>query len=123
MAFLNCHIYSHALYTNISFNLCLPTPGSGDPVDYAMLKDDYGYARGLPLVILLHGMCGDANSWVRFSNIDRYARDRLRAMGCDLTCHEDPGGHDWSFWDREIQAALDWLLKDRTQAKSSVIMG
>ncbi len=277
MAFLNCHMYSHVLYSNISFNVCLPTPTSGDKVNYQTLKRDYGYEDGLPVAYLLHGMYGDANSWTRFSNIDRYAqdrrcavvtcsagnyfyqnipgglawetfftqelpayicalfpisqkredtfiggfsmggygawhlaltapevyakaasmsgaldivslykgaknstepspfnwnamfgdpdalegsgsdlfaqykkcvsdgcvsalyqtcgtedflyqmnlnvRDRFRAMGCDLTYTEGPGGHDWTFWDREIPRVLDWFLKDRVQALSSVIMG
>ena len=278
MAFLNCHIYSHALYSNISFNICLPSPTSGDAVNYATLKRDYGYEDGLPVAYLLHGMYGDANSWTRFSNVDRYAQDRrialvmcsagnnfyqnlpdgltyetfftnevpaficalfpvspkredtficgfsmggygawhlglaapevygkaasmsgaldivslvqdakvtppphspvhwnamfadpdalegsgsdlfaqyqkcvekncvpalyqacgtedflyqmnlkarerLRAMGCDLTYSEGPGAHDWNFWDREIPHVLDWFLKDREKAQSSVIMG
>ncbi len=277
MALLQCHMYSHALYGNISFNVCLPTPGSGDRVDYTSLGRDYGYLEGLPVAFLLHGMYGDANSWIRYSNIDRYAqdrriavvtcsagnsfyqnmpygqawetffteempayiralfpvsprredtfiggfsmggygawhlgllapevygkaasmsgaldiaalyrdqknvpspsafnwkaifgdpealegsradliaqvrkcaaagrvpalyqacgtedflyrmnlsvRDRLMAMGCGLTYHEGPGGHDWTFWDGEIQRVLDWFLKDREKVKSGVIMG
>ena len=277
MAFLNCHIYSHALYSNITFNICLPTPSSGDRVNYETLSRDYGYEAGLPVAYLLHGMYGDANSWTRFSNVDRYAqdrriavvtcsagnnfyqnlpeglawetfftqelpayisalfpisprrkdtfiggfsmggygawhlaltaperyskaasmsgaldivslyrdsknnpapspfhwgamfgdpeklegskadlfaqyqhckekncvpsmyqacgtedflyqmnlkaRDRFRALSCDLTYSEDPGGHDWTFWDREIQHVLDWFLQDRQKAQSSVIMG
>ncbi len=277
MAFLTCTMYSHALYSNITFNICLPTPTSGDKVDYDTLKADYGYEGGLPVAYLLHGMFGDANSWTRFSNVDRYAqdrriavvtcsagnnfyqelpqglayetfftkelpayicalfpvsprredtfiggfsmggygawhlaltapekyskaasmsgaldivtlyknaktnlapspfhwhamfanpealegsksdlfaqyarclekgcvpalyqtcgtedflyqmniaaRDRLRAMGCDLTYTEGAGGHDWNFWDREIQKMLDWFLMDRKKAQSSVIMG
>lgn len=277
MALLNCHIYSHALYSNISLNICLPTPTSGDKVNYHTLKQDYGYERGLPVAYLLHGMYGDANSWLRFSNVDRYAQDRriavvtcsagnnfyqnlpgglayetffteelpayMRAlfpisnrredtfiggfsmggygawhlalkapdvyskaasmsgaldivklyqdgkknpnpspfnwqamfdnpdalegsgsdlfaqyqecrnkgcvpklyqacgtedflyqmnqsakarflsMGADLTYNEGPGGHDWNFWDREIQNVLDWFLQGQEKANSSVIMG
>ena len=276
MALLNCHMYSHALFCNISFNVFLPTPGSGDRVDYASLERDYGYQDGLPVAYLLHGMYGDANSWLRFSNIDRYAQDRriavvtcsagnsfyqnmavgqawetfftkelpaymhalfpisprredtfiggfsmggygawhlglaapevyakaasmsgaldivslyanqkpipspspfdwkamfgdpdalegsgsdliaqyrrcaesgcvpalyqacgtedflypmnqsvrqrMLALGCGLTYHEGPGGHDWTFWDREIGNVLDWFLKDRKKASGSVIM-
>ena len=277
MALLNCHMYSHALFSNISFNVCLPTPTSGDKVNYDTLEQDYGYQDGLPVAYLLHGMYGDANSWLRFSNVDRYAQDRriavvtcsagnsfyqnmavgqawetfftkelpaymrtlfpistrredtfiggfsmggygawhlglaapevfskaasmsgaldivslygnqanvpspspfdwkamfgapealegsgsdlfaqyrhcvetgcvpalyqacgtedflyqmnqsvrkrLLAMGCGLTYSEGPGGHDWTFWDREIGNVLDWFLKDRKKADSSVIMG
>lgn len=277
MAFLTCHMFSHALCSNISFNVCLPTPTSGDKVDYGALEKDYGYEKGLPVAYLLHGMYGDANSWTRFSNVDRYAqdrkivvvacsagnsfyqdlpgglpyaafftqelpayiralfpvsrkredtfiggfsmggygawhlalaapqvyskaasmsgaldivslyagfkgtpapspfnwqlmfddperlegsasdlfaqyaacaargcapalfqtcgtedflyqmnlkaRDRMRALGADLTYTEGPGGHDWNFWDLHIQEVLDWMLKDREKAQSAVIMG
>ncbi len=83
MAFLTCHIYSHALYSNITLNVCLPTPGSGDRLDYDTLERDFGYDRGLPVAYLLHGMYGDAFSWTRFSNVDRYAQDRRIAV---VTC-------------------------------------
>ena len=76
MALLDCHLYSHALYSNISFYVSLPTPASGDTVNYATLRQDFGYQDGLPVVYLLHGMYGDASSWIRFSNVDRYAQDR-----------------------------------------------
>ncbi len=277
MAFLSCSIYSHALYSNITMNVCLPTPSSGEQVNYDTLKQDYGYEKGLPVVYLLHGMYGDANSWARFSSVDRYAqdrkiavvmcsagnnfyqdmpgglqlatfftkelptyvcslfpisprrqdtfiagfsmggygawhlalsaperyakaasmsgaldvaalyqafkanpapspfnwqamfgdpealagsgsdlfaqyaacaakgcapklyqacgtedflyqmnlaaRDRLLALGADLTWAEGKGGHDWTFWDAHIQKVLDWLLADREKADSAVIMG
>ena len=83
MAFLTCHIYSHVLYSNISFNICLPTPSSGEKVDYDGLGHDYGYDAGLPVAYLLHGMYGDASSWTRFSSVDRYAQDRRIAV---VTC-------------------------------------
>ncbi|MBQ9770330.1 MAG: esterase family protein [Lentisphaeria bacterium] len=40
-------------------------------------------------------------------------RDKLQAMGYDLTYRERPGVHSWDFWDVEIQTALDWMFKDR----------
>ena len=43
---------------------------------------------------------------VRFR--DRFA-DRV-----DLTWYEEPGTHEWGFWDRNIQRVLDWLpLKEK----------
>lgn len=36
-------------------------------------------------------------------------RDHLRACGIDCRYEERPGGHDWSFWDQEIQNVLAWL--------------
>ena len=65
MAFITCHYCSHALASNITINVCLPTPSSGDKICYSTLKADYGYDRGLPVLYLLHGMYGDSNSWPR----------------------------------------------------------
>ncbi|MBS4177543.1 alpha/beta hydrolase [Lederbergia citrea] len=30
-------------------------------------------------------------------------------LGVDLTYEEGPGGHEWAYWDRNIQRVLDWL--------------
>ena len=111
MAFLTCHIYSHALYSNITFNICLPTPTSGDRVDYRTLRRDFGYEAGLPVAYLLHGMYGDAHSWTRFSSLDRYAQDRRIAV---VTCSAGnnfyqnmPGGLAWeTFFTRELPAYI-----------------
>ena len=51
------------------------------------------------------------------------ARERMLALGADLTWAEGKGGHDWTFWDAHIQKVLDWLLEDRKKADSAVIMG
>ena len=80
MALLDCHMYSHTLFSNISFYVSLPTPSSGDKVNYATLKRDFGYDEGLPVAYLLHGMFGDASSWIRYSSIDRYAQDCIRSL-------------------------------------------
>jgi S-formylglutathione hydrolase FrmB len=35
-------------------------------------------------------------------------RDKFRDR-IDLTWHEEPGVHEWGYWDRNIQRVLDWL--------------
>ena len=42
------------------------------------------------------------------------ARDRMLALGADLTYTEGPGEHTWDYWDLHIQEALDWMLGGRT---------
>ncbi len=60
---MNCHYYSPVLRRNTLINVILPTPDEeAEPV----LQD-------VKVLYLLHGMHGDANSWVHFSNIERYA--------------------------------------------------
>lgn len=33
----------------------------------------------------------------------------LEAQGADLTYFEEPGGHEWDFWDRNIRKGLQWI--------------
>ena len=40
---------------------------------------------------------------------NRRFRDFLLAHNASLTYHEEPGAHEWDFWDRNIARALDWL--------------
>jgi len=36
-------------------------------------------------------------------------RDRCRSLGLPLTYEDEPGTHEWGYWDRKIQRALSWL--------------
>lgn len=36
-------------------------------------------------------------------------RDDLLSLGYDITWEQDPGRHEWAFWDRFIERVLDWL--------------
>lgn len=35
--------------------------------------------------------------------------DHARKLGLDLTYEEEPGEHEWGYWDMKIQRVLDWL--------------
>ena len=36
-------------------------------------------------------------------------RDRVKALGADLTWEQGPGNHTWEYWDEMIQHVLNWL--------------
>jgi putative tributyrin esterase len=36
-------------------------------------------------------------------------RDLAQRLGVELTYHEEPGIHEWGYWDRNIQKILAWL--------------
>ena len=40
---------------------------------------------------------------------NRRMRDHLLNLGYDLTYQESEGNHNWAFWDKWIQAILEWL--------------
>ncbi len=35
--------------------------------------------------------------------------DHLRGLGLEFVWEEGPGGHDWGYWDQQIQRVLAWL--------------
>lgn len=39
-------------------------------------------------------------------------RDLLRSLGYEVTYEEEPGSHEWAYWDAKIQRVLDWLPLD-----------
>ena len=62
---LNCKYNSPVLDRNTQINVILPTPEKeGEPL-----------GRDLKVLYLLHGLHGDADSWLHYSNIRRYAED------------------------------------------------
>ncbi len=36
-------------------------------------------------------------------------RDWARELGLELTYEEEPGDHEWGYWDKKIQRVLEWL--------------
>ena len=44
----------------------------------------------------------------------------LIERGVEVDYHEEPGDHEWDFWDRWIERALNWLpLEGRWKGVSS----
>ena len=51
---------------------------------------------------------------------NRRFRDFLLANGASVHYEEEPGGHEWDFWDRQIKKVVDWLpLDESSQGLSS----
>lgn len=76
MALMETHYYSFSMQSNITLYVFIPTPGSNEQIVEINHSEKYDYESGLPVVYLLHGAYGDAFSWIRYSNIDRYAQER-----------------------------------------------
>ena len=61
--------------------------------------------------------CG-TDDWL--IGVNRAYRDFFAENGLDITYHEEPGHHDWAFWDRYILKVLEWLpLEDSALGISS----
>jgi S-formylglutathione hydrolase FrmB len=42
-------------------------------------------------------------------------RDKFKDR-IDLSYHEEPGGHEWAYWDRNIIRIIDWLIPPANSA-------
>jgi len=58
----------------------------------------------------LYQCCGTEDFLYPANQLFKAAAEKF---GLDLTYEEGPGTHEWGFWDRYIQRALEWMLKDR----------
>lgn len=76
MALMETHYYSSCLGSNITLNVFVPTPSSNEEITDQKVREKYRYEKGLPVIYLLHGAYGDAFSWIRYSNIERYAQEK-----------------------------------------------
>jgi len=54
----------------------------------------------------LYQACGTGD-YLYADNV--FFRDHLRKLPLDLTYEEEPGVHDWAYWDLKIQSVLRWL--------------
>lgn len=66
--------------------------------------------RRLPAFYL---SCGLSDDLLPYS---RLYRDLLISAGAEVAYEEEPGGHEWDFWDRQIRKVLDWLPLDDTSS-------
>lgn len=67
--------------------------------------------RGVKLPKLC--MCCGTEDFLYEMNVHFYKQFKDRA---DLTYWEEPGTHEWGFWDRNIQRILDWLPLEKKEA-------
>ena len=60
---------------------------------------------GIP-VTEIYQACGTEDFLYQENQI---LREHLTKIGYPFTYHEEPGTHEWGFWDRQILAYLNWL--------------
>lgn len=83
-----------------------PSTIEGGPSDLLALYDQISDASCKPKLYL---SCGTEDPLYKL-NVSMH--ERLKARGYIPTYHETSGGHDWDFWDAEIQRVLDWLFSE-----------
>lgn len=75
MSLFQCSFFSKILRTTTKVIVSLPSPSSGAAA-HLSLDELYPTGRRHRVLYLLHGMNGDETSWLRKTNIERYAQDR-----------------------------------------------
>lgn len=67
---LNCQFRSAVLRRNTAITVILPTPE----------EESQPIGKDMKVLYLLHGLHGDESSWVRFTNVERYAMEKNIAI-------------------------------------------
>lgn len=125
---LTASFFSHALKTNVSANLFIPTPEGNEQITDESVKEKYRYEKGLPVVYLLHGAFGNYYSWVRFSNVERYAQKH----GCVLVMASAEnsfyhnmyhGGAYYTFFSEELPGLIRNLFPVSQKREDTYIAG
>ncbi|QTH39859.1 esterase family protein [Cohnella sp. LGH] len=75
----------------------------GTSIDLFALAERVADQSGSPM---LYQCCG-TEDFLYEDNI-RF-RDHCRKLGLPLTYEEEPGDHEWGYWDLKIQKVLSWL--------------
>ena len=63
----------------------------------------------------IYDACGDKDFLLQ---ANREFAEELKELGADVTWKEVPGfGHEWRFWDQQVEQFLDWLPREDYYAK------
>ena len=115
---LNCHFYSPVLLRDTEIHVILPTPmEEGAPVP-----------QDVPVLYLLHGLTDGASGWLRYSNIERYARVAGMAVvmpGVHNSFYQDMahGERFFTYLTRELPAFIQGLFPVSRKREKTFIAG
>lgn len=79
MAIFKCSYYSTTLQTETKLTVTLPGPFLFSEEDIS-LENQFNPKRKYPVVYLLHGATDNEEGWLRYTSVERYARERSVAL-------------------------------------------
>ncbi|KAB1438159.1 alpha/beta hydrolase [Candidatus Galacturonibacter soehngenii] len=128
MASMTCNYYSYTLQHNITINIVIPTPEGNEQITNEEVKKHYRYEEGLPVVYLLHGAYGNYSSWLRFSNVERYAQKHCCALvmaSADNSCYQDMkhGNAYATFFTKELPAFIKSIFPISDKREDTFVAG
>jgi S-formylglutathione hydrolase FrmB len=98
MAFIQCNFHAETLGVGASMNVLLPDPKPDQPAD-----------RRYPVLYLLHGLSDDHTAWMRWTSVERYARNKdiaivMPAVNRSFYSDMESGYPYWTFISEELPA-------------------
>lgn len=115
---LRCNDFSPVLQGNTEINVIIPTPREeGHPI-----------GKDLKVLYLLHGLHGDASSWLHYSNIRRYAQDMGLVVvmpSCRNSFYQDMvyGERFFTYMTQELPALIQGLFPVSQKPEDTYIAG
>lgn len=128
MASIHCQYYSFALKHNVDINVIIPTPEGNEQITSDETKKMYPYKDGLPVVYLLHGAYGNYSSWLRFSNIERYAQKSCCVIvmaNADNSFYQDmySGSAFYTYFTEELPVFITSLFPVSKKREKTYVAG
>lgn len=128
MASMTCNYYSYTLHQNITINIVIPTPEGNEQITNEKILKQYRYEEGLPVVYLLHGAYGNFSSWLRSSNVERYAQKHCCALvmaSAENSFYQDmKHGNAYStFFTKELPAFIKSIFPISVKREDTFIAG
>lgn len=128
MAVMTCNYFSYTLKHNITINVFIPTPEGNEQITNDDVKKQYHYKEGLPVVYLLHGAYGNYSSWLRSSNVERYAQKHCCALvmaSADNSFYQDMyhGNAYATFFTKELPAFVKSIFPISDKREDTHIAG
>ena len=115
---LNCQFRSAVLRRNTAITVILPTPEElSKPI-----------CRQMKVLYLLHGLHGDESSWVRYTNVERYAMEKDIAIvmpGVGNSFYQDMvhGERFFTYMTEELPKFVQGLFPVSTKREDTFVAG
>ena len=128
MACIHCNYYSFSLKRTTEINVIIPTPEGDEQITDKKTQNLFHYDLGLPVVYLLHGAYGNYSSWIRFSNIERYAQKYRCAVvmaSAENSFYQDihHGSAYYTFFSKELPTFITNVFPISKKRKDTYIAG
>lgn len=127
MSLCTLHVYSKKLWVNTTVQIVLPDISKREDTPKAF----YLSGRKYRVLWLLHGSCGDYDSWLLNTNINRYATDRDLIVVCPSVLNSDyanyttfADGFDvWDYLTEELMPLVYGWFPASDQREDNFIAG